>query len=102
MIRQLCKRQDIVFATGGGVISQSKNRETLCSNGTVVYLTAPIKKLFTELGKIKIDHSYKLMILSERSSNFLTLEHIYIKILQILYLIPKGKNRRPSRVRLKN
>ena len=45
MISQLCQRRDIVLATGGGVILEKRNREVLCSNGTVVYLTAPIEKL---------------------------------------------------------
>ena len=53
MIRQLCKRRDIVLATGGGVILAKQNRETLCSNGTVVYLTAPIKKLVDRTRKDK-------------------------------------------------
>ena len=53
MIRQLCKRQDIVLATGGGVILAKQNREMLCSNGTVVYLTAPIKKLVDRTRKDK-------------------------------------------------
>ena len=53
MIRQLCKRKDIVLATGGGAILSKKNREVLCSNGTVVYLTAPIEKLVDRTRKDK-------------------------------------------------
>ena len=45
MISQLCQRRDIVLATGGGAILAKPNREVLRSNGTVVYLTAPIEKL---------------------------------------------------------
>tara|TARA_B100000427_G_C15251019_1_gene482162 strand:- start:76 stop:624 length:549 start_codon:yes stop_codon:yes gene_type:complete len=53
MIIQLCKRKDIVLATGGGVILAKQNREALCSNGTVVYLTAPIEKLVDRTRKDK-------------------------------------------------
>jgi len=53
MIHQLCQRQDIVLATGGGAILAKENRETLCSNGTVVYLTAPIDKLVDRTKKDK-------------------------------------------------
>ena len=53
MISQLCKRQDIVLATGGGAILAKQNRQALCSNGTVVYLTAPIGKLVDRTKKDK-------------------------------------------------
>ena len=53
MISLLCKRQDIVLATGGGVILAKQNRQALCSNGTVVYLTAPIEKLVDRTRKDK-------------------------------------------------
>ena len=45
MISQLCKKRNIVLATGGGAILAKQNREALCSNGTVVYLLAPVEKL---------------------------------------------------------
>ena len=53
MISQLCQRQDIVLATGGGAILAKQNRDTLCSNGTVVYLTASIEKLVDRTKKDK-------------------------------------------------
>ena len=53
MISQLCQRQDIVLATGGGAILAKQNRDTLCSNGTVVYLIAPIEKLVDRTEKDK-------------------------------------------------
>ena len=53
MISQLCQKRDIVLATGGGAILAKQNRETLCSNGTVVYLTAPIEKLVDRTWKDK-------------------------------------------------
>ena len=53
MISQLCQKRDIVLATGGGAILAKQNRDTLCSNGTVVYLTAPIEKLVDRTWKDK-------------------------------------------------
>ena len=37
-IEHLCKRENMVLATGGGVVLSKKNRKTLCSRGIVVYL----------------------------------------------------------------
>ena len=53
MISRLCQTQDIVLATGGGAILAKQNRDTLCSKGTVVYLTAPIEKLVDRTKKDK-------------------------------------------------
>ena len=53
MISRLCQTQDIVLATGGGAILAKQNRDTLCANGTVVYLTAPIEKLVDRTKKDK-------------------------------------------------
>lgn len=46
MINELTQKQDIVLATGGGVILAPENRENLINRGTVIYLHAPLKKLF--------------------------------------------------------
>ena len=37
-IEHLCKRENIVLATGGGAVLSKENRKTLCSRGVVVYL----------------------------------------------------------------
>ena len=102
MIRQLCKRQDIVLATGGGVILAKQNRETLCSNGTVVYLTAPIKKLVDRTRK---DKNRPLLQTDDPERKIIELfnarNHLYKDTADIV-IDTEGKNLRPSRVRLKN
>ena len=42
-IEELCAQQDIVLATGGGVVGRAENRRALGTNGFVVYLTAPVR-----------------------------------------------------------
>ena len=102
VIRQLSKRQDIVLATGGGVILAKQNRETLCSNGTVVYLTAPIKKLVDRTRK---DKSRPLLQTDDPEQKIIEIfnarNHLYKDTADIV-IDTDGKNRRPSRVRLKN
>jgi len=44
MIDQLSLKQNIVLATGGGVVGEQQNCEWLKSRGTVVYLRAPISQ----------------------------------------------------------
>ncbi len=46
MIDELSQKEDIVLATGGGVILAAANRQHLKNRGTVIYLHAPLKKLF--------------------------------------------------------
>lgn len=45
MIRELLSRQDIVLATGGGVVLREDNRRQLSDNGLVIYLCAPVEQL---------------------------------------------------------
>lgn len=42
VIEELCAKQGIILATGGGVVGRAENRKHLSSNGIVVYLTAPV------------------------------------------------------------
>jgi len=46
MIEELAGKQDIVLATGGGAVLSPYNRETLHSQGTVVYLRASVDDLW--------------------------------------------------------
>jgi shikimate kinase len=46
MLRELSGEQDIVLATGGGIVLAEENREILRRNGFVVYLFATIDVLF--------------------------------------------------------
>jgi shikimate kinase len=53
VIRELTHRQDIVLATGGGVVLSPDNRADLKSNGTVIYLRANIDDLFARTRRDK-------------------------------------------------
>lgn len=45
LLKELVKRQDIILATGGGVVLKPENREMLSHNGTVVYLKSGVEDL---------------------------------------------------------
>lgn len=45
MIRELVNRDNIVLATGGGVVLREENRQQLSDNGFVIYLCAPVEQL---------------------------------------------------------
>lgn len=53
MIDNLTQRHDIVLATGGGAILAAENRENLKNRGTIIYLNAPLKKLFYRTSRDK-------------------------------------------------
>jgi len=46
MLRELLKIDNIVLATGGGIILNRENRELLRQNGTIVYLRATVNDLW--------------------------------------------------------
>ncbi|MCZ6897867.1 MAG: shikimate kinase [Betaproteobacteria bacterium] len=46
MLRELLKINNIVLATGGGVILNKENRELLKQNGTIVYIRATVDDLW--------------------------------------------------------
>ncbi len=46
MLRELLKINNIVLATGGGVILNKENRELLKQNGTIVYLQTTVNDLW--------------------------------------------------------
>lgn len=45
MLRELAEREDVVLATGGGVVLDEANRTLLGSRGFVIYLSAPMDLL---------------------------------------------------------
>ena len=45
MLTELVQLSNIVLATGGGAVLSKENRELLASNGTVIYLRAPVRSL---------------------------------------------------------
>ncbi len=53
IIDELTQRENIVLATGGGAILREENRAHLKNRGTVIYLHAPLKKLFYRTSRDK-------------------------------------------------
>mgnify|MGYP000043967761 CR=1 FL=1 len=53
IIAELTNKQNIVLATGGGVILDPENRDQITRQGFVVYLSAPLEHLFNRTAKDK-------------------------------------------------
>lgn len=53
VIADLTQRQNIVLATGGGVVLDSDNRCYLKKQGTVIYLNASVKEQLRRVGRDK-------------------------------------------------
>lgn len=53
MIEELCAKNNIVLATGGGAILREQNRRILKENGHVFYLCAPLEQLVARTAKDK-------------------------------------------------
>ena len=53
VLKSLCDMNNIVLATGGGVILLPKNREVLRSAGVVIYLSSSVEQLFRRTAKSK-------------------------------------------------
>lgn len=52
-LAELCEQDDLVIATGGGIIMREENRKLLNKYGRVVYLTASIAQLVRRTDKDK-------------------------------------------------
>ncbi len=53
IIDELTQQKNIVLSTGGGVILAEENRQHLKNRGIVIYLHAPLKKLFYRTSRDK-------------------------------------------------
>ena len=53
IIDELTQQENIILSTGGGVILAEENRQNLKTRGTVIYLHAPLKKLFYRTSRDK-------------------------------------------------
>jgi shikimate kinase len=53
MILELTNKEDIVLATGGGVVLDPDNRKQLAKSGFVIYLNAPLSQLISRTSKDK-------------------------------------------------
>lgn len=52
-LEELCQQDDLVIATGGGIVMREDNRKLLSTYGHVVYLTASISQLVRRTDKDK-------------------------------------------------
>jgi len=53
MIRELAERENIVIATGGGVVLKKQNRDIITKLGFVIYLCAPVEQLIRRTARDK-------------------------------------------------
>jgi shikimate kinase len=53
ILAELVQKNDIVLATGGGVVLDPENRELLSKNGFIIYLNAPLSQLINRTSKDK-------------------------------------------------
>ncbi len=53
VLTELSQEQDVVIATGGGIILRSQNRQIMQSSGHVCYLTASIEQLVERTARDK-------------------------------------------------
>lgn len=53
VLEELCQQQDLILATGGGIILAEENRRLLNTYGSVVYLTASVGQLVRRTEKDK-------------------------------------------------
>ena len=72
MIAELVARDNVVLATGGGAILAAENREALKTNGTVIYLRAPVKSL---LRRTQRDRNRPLLQVADPA---VTLQELYV------------------------
>lgn len=85
MIEELCQRQGIVLATGGGAIMDRRNRNNLISHGTVVYLHTSVGEILKRTAK---SQNRPLLQTSDRCARLqeliATREPLYRKIADII------------------
>lgn len=53
MLEKLTRRQGVLIATGGGVVTRARNRELLRRNGLVVHLRTTVSQQLRRLGRDK-------------------------------------------------
>lgn len=80
MIKELTELEDVVLATGGGVILNKENRERLKENGFVVYLQCSVDRIVDRTSRnsqrplLNVDNPREKIqsILDERESLYLS------------------------------
>ncbi len=49
LISEICKNNNLIISTGGGIFENKKNRQILLNNGIVFFLNATTKELFNRI-----------------------------------------------------
>lgn len=86
MIKELTELEDVVLATGGGVILNKENRERLKENGFVVYLQCSVDRIVDRTSRnsqrplLNVDNPREKIqsILDERESLYLSCADLVI------------------------
>jgi shikimate kinase len=73
MLKQLCTKNGILIATGGGVICNEENRRLLRSRGLVVYLKTSVENQLKRLSQVK---NRPLLQAQDRTQRLLDLAHV--------------------------
>ncbi len=70
MLRELAARDDVLIATGGGVVTRAENRQLLHQSGLVVWLQASVPQ---QLRRLELDRKRPLLQAPDRRAR---LEHL--------------------------
>ena len=53
VLEDLCRKSNIVLATGGGAVLSKENREVIKKTGTVIYLSSSVEQILRRTAKSK-------------------------------------------------
>lgn len=70
MLRELAERQRVLIATGGGVVTEQRNRQLIKSAGLVVWLQVPVDQ---QLRRLKQDRKRPLLQTPDRRERLITM-----------------------------
>ena len=73
MLEKLCAKDNVLIATGGGVVCSADNRRTLRTNGFVVYLKTSVGK---QLNRLSQDKSRPLLQAEDRTERLVNLAKV--------------------------
>ncbi|WP_374335085.1 shikimate kinase [Leeia sp.] len=86
MIAELCQRQNVVLATGGGAVLDPRNREQLAHHGLVIYLRATPEELYH---RTKLDRNRPLLQTADPLARLQTLytqrDPLYREVADVIF-----------------
>lgn len=96
VISELCHEQNIILATGGGVVLNPQNRAALKSSGWVVYLNVPPRLLFE---RTRHDRNRPLLQVDNPLGKLLELHSIRDPLYrETAHLVIDGNRQGPSNI----